>query len=185
MNKDETEVEKLPTIKIFFEALTLPKKHFLTLLRFGSPLLILITILEIYTRLFIKIEELSVLATFTVYVVVIIALALAVIGAHRAFLLDEFDVRSTKIIRWEGRELRYIGWWIAIVFCISIATIPFLFLPLFPYMNQTLFENVYVVLALILFCKYTHMLFHITWIVAFACYSNRSEYEFIACMDII
>lgn len=153
MNKDDTGVDKLPALKIFFEALTLPKKHFLSLLRFGYPLLILITTLEIYTRLFVKTEELTVLATFTVFVVEIIVLVPAVIGAHRTFLLDEFIVRSTKVIRWEGRELRYIGWWIVIMFCISLATIPFLFLPYFPYMHQALFDNIYIVLALMLFAN--------------------------------
>jgi len=118
---------KLPVIKIFTEALVLPKTHGATLLRLGTPFLIvgalLVFIFSFYTwpdeptGLEIGIGVLSgILYVFTI--------VMAIIGCHRAFLLNNDSVENTKAFRWSGRETRFIGWWIIIGFCSALIALP-------------------------------------------------------------
>ncbi len=113
--------KKLPIIKIFTQAIMLPYKHFQSLMQFALPLISiqLILILSGTDRLTSVFKEITPESNVTGmdvlgFIIYLLILVMTVISCHRTFLLDEDSIFKTKILRWEIRELRYVGWAIVI-----------------------------------------------------------------------
>jgi len=119
--KQQDMYEKLPISKIFIAALTLPKKYFKELLRFGLPMIVLVATAIIYswTVNYYTREILAFLNLILMFVTVN-----AIVSCHRIFLLKQQEVRATSVIRFRLREIMYIGRWVGIGIIAGITTIP-------------------------------------------------------------
>ena len=127
MNNTELNT-KLPVLDIFLEAIYLPIKHFRVLLKFGSPLIILSGLFFIYLSIFSgdnESNEYSSIIKILFNILTIASILMAVVGCHRTFLMSPEDVNNTRAIRWTGREMRFLGWWVAIGVITCIIAIPF------------------------------------------------------------
>lgn len=119
----------LPIVDIFKEALALPIRNFKVLLKLAIPPLA-ISILIITLSFNIEGDNvdgaqigfllLGVLAGAT-------ALAAAVVGAHRTYLLSDEEYREKKLFYWSGNEFKYVGWWMLIGLLTSLLAIPIAF----------------------------------------------------------
>lgn len=148
MNNEELDF-KLPVIEIFLEAVYLPIKHFRVLLKFGMPLIITSAVIVIYLYIFNDVDgptKDTSIVTSIFSILSIATIVMAVVGCHRTFLMSSEDVKDTKIIRWTGREMRFIGWWIIIAIGTSIIAIPFA-LVLIPFISK-FSENEYLLYLL-------------------------------------
>ncbi len=138
MIKQQNTYKKLPIIKIFSAALTLPKKYFKELLPLGIPLFLLWIVATILNSLNIYPNDLMVFlfgATF------ILLLLNTIIACHRIFLLDRQEVKSTPLIRFTFREFMYIARWIGIGIISGSSMIPLSLI--FPFIDtsETLFST--------------------------------------------
>jgi hypothetical protein len=121
MNKEDY---KLPVSDIFYEAIFLPRKHFINLMRFGMPLFLVSLLSVIYFRSYSE-SDIPVIGMIVFTLLYLLTIVMAIIGCHRTFLLQPEEVIDTKSFRWTGRELRYAGWWFLIGLVVSVISIPF------------------------------------------------------------
>ncbi len=125
-------IEPIPVRNIFFDVLELPRKNFLPLLKFGSPLILVLVALFIVSAMFEEeleaVKDLSLLnysIAITSSLIFCAVLVMAVVGCHRTFLMNSQEINQTKIIRFSIRELKFVGWWMIIAILASIVYLPF------------------------------------------------------------
>lgn len=140
----------LPVIPIFLEGVSLPFKHLRMIVRFGSPLIILLALIFIAMPLLLIpwLASLEGAADFAaanrsmvgmvvklfsgVFLLSFIpAVTLAIVACHRIFVLGENSIVNRNIFMWSSRETRFIGWWIVITLLTILVALPmnFLLLP--------------------------------------------------------
>lgn len=125
---NKTNNYKLPIKEIFFDAISLPMRHFKSILKFGSPLIIVFILSVIIAISLGNVSAMKPYATFTsllLSLIVVASLVMAIVGLHRTFLMNENDIRQTRLIRWSGREMRFVGWWALIGLCALLIIMPF------------------------------------------------------------
>jgi len=145
---DTVDTYKLPVVKIFIEALQLPGRHLATLIRIGSPFLIVVLAITAVNHFFqydsVENSSLPFWGSFALIAIMFVATSvMAIVGCHRTFLMDPKEVTETKPIRWGGREMRFVGWWIVIVLCAALTAIPLIMVltPFFLPLNNSSSEN--------------------------------------------
>lgn len=135
----------LPVIPIFLEGVSLPFKHLGMVVRFGSPLIILLTLhfampyfampLLFSIKRFADFAGVADFAAANASMIVglflgvfflgfILAVTLAIVACHRIFILGENSIVNHNILRWSFRETRFIGWWIGIVLLTILVALP-------------------------------------------------------------
>ena len=125
----------LPVIRIIMEAVALPVKNFSILLKYGAPFLIVYFPSVVFKDEFQLLRdpgESSAFVAISYVILLVCTMVMAAIGLHRVFLMNEADVKKTKIVRWSWREVKFLGWWAIfwVVDYLSTAVINKLLLPL-------------------------------------------------------
>lgn len=145
---DTVDTYKLPVKNIFIEALQLPGRHMATLIRIGSPFLIVVLASTIVNHFFqydsVENSSLNFIGFIIISAIIfVVTLVMAIVGCHRTFLMDHKDVAETKAIRWGGRETRFIGWTIVIGLCAALIAIPLMMVlrPFFLTLHNSSSEN--------------------------------------------
>lgn len=125
---------KLPVIKIFLKALSLPALYQRELFKVGTPLLIVGLIVIVFQHLGIGGEDtyLDEVINGVFMTCVSVALVMAIVGCHRVFILGPDSVIENTFISWTGNEIKYVGWWVLIGLAAALISMPLisLFSPL-------------------------------------------------------
>ncbi|NQZ09131.1 MAG: hypothetical protein HRT35_18390 [Algicola sp.] len=108
---------EIPVISLFVQALTLPVKHWLALLKVSSPFILCglfaISVYNISPSMFISKSILISPIAIVLGLASLITLIMAIVGCHRIFLLGPTETEQTRPFRWTGNEFRYALWWLA------------------------------------------------------------------------
>ena len=124
------EIQEIPIQNTILKSFEMVNANLSQLIRLGSPLIAVVLFSAVYSQ-FIEVDpEESGFSFVDVSTSIAYALALAnaMVGAHRIFLMQSQDVEDTKAIRWSMRETRFAGWWLAVSLCTVLLAIPFSFL---------------------------------------------------------
>ena len=109
---------EIPVISLFVQALTLPVKHWLALLKVSSPFILcsLLAIAAHYIEPTIFFNKSTLISPFAMVLGLasLITLIMAIVGCHRIFLLGPTETEQTRPFRWTGNEFRYALWWLAV-----------------------------------------------------------------------
>lgn len=137
--KEEALDSKLPVVKIFLTAITMPKRYHRQLFMIGWPLLITGTLVTLPPYLSIGGEDsyMDEAVGVVTMIAFLATLVMAVVGCHRLFIFGPKPDAEYKAFDWTGNEIKYSGWWILIGLMAGIISIP-LMLVLMPFMQANL-----------------------------------------------
>ena len=110
----QTTTAKLPILKIFGHAVSLTVKRFPALLRLGAPFIFCSLLDSIFFREIFNTEKnfdiTMIIGLILLSVAMILTGIMAAVGCHRVFLMNSEDVKETKMLRYLGREARFLVW---------------------------------------------------------------------------
>ena len=124
---ESIEMAELPVVQILYEAVDLCKQRYFYLLKFALPLIVVGGVALIISSVALDSEQVGpfiVSGGLVIALLFLLALVLAVIGCHRTFLMSHEEAVQTPVLRWSGREMRFVGWWILVALCLLLISIP-------------------------------------------------------------
>lgn len=152
----EIHSNKLPIISTFKQAISNCYSQFNILIKYATPLIIIqaILILSGNDNLISVFKEDSMIDNITGmdvlgFIIYILILIMTIISCHRIFLLNNESIKNTKVLRWEYRELRYVGW--ALVIGIIMFLIQFVLGIIIAVLGVTILENHLITMGIIIF----------------------------------
>lgn len=112
---------RLPVLQIFLLSIQLVKQNIKVFIRFGLPLLVLVAIVAFGVfvaanngTISVRSGDFPLFYTLILIITVFAIITIVAVGCHRGFLMSEEDIYNTKTFRWESREWKFLGWWLAI-----------------------------------------------------------------------
>lgn len=117
-------MRSLPVIEITLKSIKTVRENYISLFRVGAPFIVFVLIWFSILHTLNTGAGIQSPLLFVVFFLVFAATSImAMVNFHRVFLLDESTISQTRPLRFSGRELRFLGWWIVVGTCALIISI--------------------------------------------------------------